>query len=183
VGTARRVLRDVLAAWGLPGDALDDAVLVTSELVTNALVHAAGERIVCRLRDAGDRVRVEVEDQNRGQARPVPRRPGPGDQNGRGLFLVDVLSVDWGVTVVPGRTARVVWAELAATGARPGAAGPAPAAPHRRTVPHSSEGPSAHDPHDVHDPAGAQDARDRHEPHTRGPRAPREPHEPAGSGA
>jgi anti-sigma regulatory factor (Ser/Thr protein kinase) len=141
VGTARRVLRDVLAAWGLPGDALDDAVLVTSELVTNALVHAAGERIVCRLRDAGDRVRVEVEDQNRGQARPVPRRPGPDDQNGRGLFLVDVLSVDWGVTVVPGRTARVVWAELTATGARPGAAGPAPAAPHRRTVPHSSEGP------------------------------------------
>lgn len=139
VGTARRVLRDLLAAWGVAGDIRDDTVLVASELVTNALVHAAGERIACRVRWAAGRVRVEVEDQNRGSFRPVPRQSGPDDQNGRGLFLVDALTADWGVTAVSGRPARVVWAELTTP---PGT----PAPPLPRTVPHSSEGTPEHAP-------------------------------------
>ncbi|WP_244189188.1 ATP-binding protein [Streptomyces incarnatus] len=112
VGTARRVVRDLLSAWGVPGGTRDDAVLVTSELVTNALVHAAGERITCRLHGTADRIRIEVEDQDGGPTRPAARRPGADDQHGRGLFLVDALCRDWGVTPVPGRPARVVWAEL-----------------------------------------------------------------------
>ncbi|MGW3359811.1 ATP-binding protein [Streptomyces bungoensis] len=139
VGTARRVLRDLLAAWGVAEDTRDDAVLVASELVTNALVHAAGERIACRVRWAAGRVRVEVEDQNRGSVRPVPRQSGPDDQNGRGLFLVDALTADWGVTAAPGRPARIVWAELTTP---PGT----PVPPLPRTVPHSSEGTHGHAP-------------------------------------
>ncbi|MQY34293.1 hypothetical protein SRB17_22590 [Streptomyces sp. RB17] len=112
VGTARRVVRDLLTAWGVPDGPRDDTVLVTSELVTNALVHAAGERIACRLHGTADRIRVEVEDQDGGPTLPAALRPGPDDQHGRGLFLVDALSRDWGVTPVSGRPAHVVWAEL-----------------------------------------------------------------------
>ncbi|MFE1882932.1 ATP-binding protein [Streptomyces diastatochromogenes] len=148
VGTARRVLRDLLTAWGIAEPARDDAVLVASELVTNALVHAAGERIVCRVRSTADRVRLEVEDQNRGSARPVPRRSGPDDQNGRGLFLVDALSVDWGVTLAPDRPARVVWADLPTAPEPPAPTCPIPSAPLPRTVPHSSEGAPPHAPAD-----------------------------------
>ncbi|WP_245235901.1 ATP-binding protein [Streptomyces durhamensis] len=112
VGTARRAVRDLLTAWDVPADRRDDAVLVTSELVTNALVHTAGERIACRVHGTADRIRIEVEDQGGGHAPPAARRPEPDDQHGRGLFLVDALSLDWGVAPVPGRPARVVWAEL-----------------------------------------------------------------------
>ncbi|MEV5880866.1 ATP-binding protein [Streptomyces sp. NPDC052101] len=116
VGAARRVVRDLLTAWGVPEAARHDAVLVTSELVTNALVHTAGDRIVCRLHDTADRIRIEVEDQEGGPALPAVRRAGPDDQHGRGLFLVNALSRDWDVTPIPGRPARVVWAELSSSG-------------------------------------------------------------------
>ncbi|WP_244188612.1 ATP-binding protein [Streptomyces yokosukanensis] len=112
VAAARRVVRELLAAWGTPEGRRDDAALVTSELVTNALVHTAGDRIVCRLHDTADRVRIEVEDREGGPVPPAARRPGPDDPHGRGLLLVDALSRDWGVTPIPGRPARVVWAEL-----------------------------------------------------------------------
>ncbi|MEV6838465.1 ATP-binding protein [Streptomyces sp. NPDC051133] len=112
VGTARRIVADLLTAWGVPEYCRDDVVLVASELVTNALVHAAGERVVCRLHDLTDRIRIEVEDQDGGRGLPAVRRPGPEDPHGRGLFLVDALSLDWGVTPVPGRPAHVVRAEL-----------------------------------------------------------------------
>ncbi len=140
------MVSDLLTAWGADGCVRDDAVLMTSELVTNALVHAAGERIVCRVHRAAHRVRIEVEDQNRGPAHPVPRCPGPDDQHGRGLFLVDALSTDWGVTVVDGRPARVVWAELTTAHGVADPAAPAPNTPLPRTVPHSSEGSPAHVP-------------------------------------
>ncbi|MEV6294533.1 ATP-binding protein [Streptomyces sp. NPDC051896] len=112
VGTARRVVRDLLTAWGVPDGTRDDAVLVTSELVTNALVHTAGERIACRLHGTADRIRIEVEDQDGGSTLPTALRAGPDDQHGRGLLLVDALSHDWGVTPLTGRPAQVVWAEL-----------------------------------------------------------------------
>ncbi|MER6547995.1 ATP-binding protein [Streptomyces sp. NPDC001250] len=134
VGTARRVVRELLTAWEVPEGALDDAVLVTSELVTNALVHTAGERIVCRLHDTADGIRIEVEDRDGGPAQPTVRRPGPDDQHGRGLFLVAALSLDWGVTPIPGRAARVVWAELSTDpdgNCRPGAPTPCPGTPPR----------------------------------------------------
>ncbi|MFJ9864133.1 ATP-binding protein [Streptomyces sp. NPDC101165] len=148
VGTARRVLRDLLAAWGVAEPVRDDAVLVASELVTNALVHAAGERIVCRVRAAADRVRLEVEDQNRGPARPAQRQSGPDDQNGRGLFLVGALSADRGMTLAPDRPARIVWADLTTTPEPPAPAGPTPSEPLPRTIPHSSEGAPPHAPAD-----------------------------------
>lgn len=115
-GEARRTVRELLGEWGVTPDLREDALLITSELVTNALTHTTSEWIVCRLHLTGQRLRIEVEDQNCGHAQPARRRPGPDDQNGRGLMLVGMLSSDWGVDETPQRSGRVVWAELPSEG-------------------------------------------------------------------
>lgn len=112
VGAARRKVRELLGAWSVGDDAVDNALLVTSELVTNALTHTASERIVCRLRLSAGRLHVEVEDENRGGTLPYQRMPGPDEQCGRGLLLVGILSSDWGVRDAPHGSGRIVWAEL-----------------------------------------------------------------------
>lgn len=112
VRTAREGVRELLTARGVDDEVCDNAVIVTSELVTNALTHSAGDRIVCRVHVTADLVRIEVEDQARGPELPLLRRPGPDDQNGRGLLLVDALSSDWSVSRVPGGHGRVVRAQL-----------------------------------------------------------------------
>ncbi|WP_229865586.1 ATP-binding protein [Streptomyces spinoverrucosus] len=138
VGAARRTVRETLTSWHTGPDDLDNAVLVTSELVTNAVTHSGSERIVCRLHITGDRLRIEVEDQNLGSTLPTPRQACPDDQNGRGLLLVEAICDDWGVRPAPNRSGRVVWADLTTTRPRP--ATPA------RPVPHSAEGPVPHAP-------------------------------------
>ncbi|MDW4906293.1 ATP-binding protein, partial [Streptomyces sp. ADMS] len=114
VGAARRKVRELLDAWGVGPDTSDNALLVTSELVTNALTHTASERIVCRMRFSARRLHIEVEDENCGGTLPAQRRPGPDEQCGRGLLLVGVVSRDWGVRDAPHGSGRVVWAELEA---------------------------------------------------------------------
>ncbi|WP_260334379.1 ATP-binding protein [Streptomyces beigongshangae] len=111
-GLARRNVRELLGAWGADPEACDNAVLVTSELVTNALTHTVSERVVCRLRTDGHRLHLEVEDQNLGPAVPAQRTAGPDDQGGRGLLLVGVVSSDWGVRDSAHGSGRVVWAVL-----------------------------------------------------------------------
>ncbi|MFJ8358291.1 ATP-binding protein [Streptomyces sp. NPDC093984] len=113
VGLARTSVRRLLGRWGTGDCTTDNAVLVTSELVTNAVKHTASDRIVCRIRTDGHRLRIEVQDENRGGTLPTRRRPGPDDQNGRGLTLVGMLSGDWGVREAPDGSGRIVWADLA----------------------------------------------------------------------
>ncbi|UXY22555.1 ATP-binding protein [Streptomyces cynarae] len=113
VGLARTSVRRLLGRWGTGDCTTDNAVLVTSELVTNAVKHSAGDRIVCRILTDGHRLRIEVEDENRGGTLPTRRRPGPDDQGGRGLMLVGMLSGDWGVRDAPDGSGRIVWADLA----------------------------------------------------------------------
>lgn len=138
-GEARRTVRELLGEWGLRPETCEDALLITSELVTNALTHTDSEWIVCRLHITGHRLRIEVEDQNSGHAQPARRRPGPDDQNGRGLMLVGMLSSDWGVCDTPQRSGRVVWAELPSEGRE--TAEPAPP-----TAPYENEGIPLTDP-------------------------------------
>ncbi|WP_307630675.1 ATP-binding protein [Streptomyces turgidiscabies] len=130
VGMARRKVRELLDLWNVGPDTCDSVLLVTSELVTNALTHAASERVVCRLYLSAGRLYIEVEDENRGRSLPARRRPEPDEQCGRGLLLVGVLSSDWGVRDAPDGSGRVVWAELPVEQAElPEAASPpAPAA-------------------------------------------------------
>jgi len=83
---------------------VDDAVLVASELVTNAVLHA---ELPCQLRlvSTRDELRIEVED--RAHAQPQRRRPDDDDEHGRGLTIVAALSSGWGSRPTP--TGKVVW--------------------------------------------------------------------------
>jgi anti-sigma regulatory factor (Ser/Thr protein kinase) len=128
---ARRFVRDTLSSWELAGehagpgeraewaqrDALvDDAVLLTSELVTNAVLHAGTPvQVTCRLLgDLSDgAVEIAVLDRRPTQLRPD--RPHTAAEaaertNGRGLQLPSELATAWGVTYA--RAAKAVWFRL-----------------------------------------------------------------------
>ena len=91
IGIARRFVQS--NAPMLSSQARQDAVLMVSELVTNALVHGTGT-ISLRIDIAGDALHVEVSDQ--GDVRVAPN-PTPGAHGGWGLRIVDQLADDWGV--------------------------------------------------------------------------------------
>jgi len=100
------------AAWGL-GDLAEDAALVVSELVANAVRHARkGTLRVVVERPGADLVRIGVVDFSR--EHPVPRAHGPEDESGRGLVLVAHLAEDWGTDPLP--WGKRVWAELRGRG-------------------------------------------------------------------
>ncbi|TFI28044.1 MULTISPECIES: ATP-binding protein [Streptomyces] len=113
VGLARLELRKSLAGWGL--SALEDsAVLVLSELVTNAVRHArvpSGREIETRFlpmvppKPSG--LRIEVHDTS--ALRPRLRAAEPDACDGRGLLLVDALADEWGVADRVG-VGKLVWA-------------------------------------------------------------------------
>ncbi len=106
---ARKTVIDQLWAWGLSGIA-DDAEIITSELVTNAISHGGG-CVELRLSALPDRVRISVMDCN---PHAVPAVAGDRGLlvGGRGMGLVQTLAYDWGVEV--GADGKEVWAELAA---------------------------------------------------------------------
>ncbi|WP_030260587.1 SpoIIE family protein phosphatase [Streptomyces violens] len=112
VATARAFVRDTLQGWG-HGDIIDDAVVLTSELVTNAVVHAGtAADVLCLRTDTGVRIEVadryperEVPVQSSGQALAHPDREG-----GRGLLLCGALATRWGVEYTPSQ--KHVWFQL-----------------------------------------------------------------------
>jgi anti-sigma regulatory factor (Ser/Thr protein kinase)/GAF domain-containing protein len=125
---ARRFVRDTLQAWVVTGAAdghglVDDAVLLTSELVTNAVVHAGTPvQVTCRLADGA--VEVVVSDGHPGRLVPeAPERyPVPSERTGgRGLLLPAALASAWGVAY--GRASKAVWFRLSLDGAAAGMAG------------------------------------------------------------
>lgn len=109
VAEARRAVRRHLLGGRVPDAVVDVASLLTSELVTNAVVHVGGA-ITLRARLGAGRVRVGVGDRTR--ARPRLRRAGAASSGGRGLILVSSLSQRWGVDDAEDRTGKVVWFEL-----------------------------------------------------------------------
>ncbi|MFI1825853.1 SpoIIE family protein phosphatase [Streptomyces sp. NPDC020412] len=111
VATARAFVRDTLQGWG-HSDIVDDAVVLTSELVTNAVIHAGTAADVLCLR-TDDSVRIEVAD--RYPEREIPIQGShvlaPLDsENGRGLLLCSALASRWGVEYAP--TSKQVWFQL-----------------------------------------------------------------------
>jgi anti-anti-sigma regulatory factor/anti-sigma regulatory factor (Ser/Thr protein kinase) len=107
---ARAFVRDLLGYWqlALPDTTLvDRAVLLASELVTNAIVHARTElRLRVELR--GDLLHLAVRD---GNPRMLVIIPGPEAEGGRGLWLVDQLARAWGVNRHPDG-GKVIWCTL-----------------------------------------------------------------------
>jgi hypothetical protein len=107
-GLARVFVRKTLADLGYRGDH-SDAVLVVSELVTNALRHTTTIPVI-RLAGTVHRLRIEVEDGS-----PVlPRTRLSAAVGGWGLQLVQLLSTAWGAR--PQHGGKVVWCEMAADG-------------------------------------------------------------------
>ncbi|MFF9431992.1 SpoIIE family protein phosphatase [Streptomyces sp. NPDC014746] len=111
VAAARAFVRDTLQGWGHP-ELVDDAVVLTSELVTNAVIHAGTAAEVLCLR-SDDSVRIEVAD--RYPEREIPVQGGrslgsPDRENGRGLLLCAALAHRWGVDYSP--TRKHVWFHL-----------------------------------------------------------------------
>jgi anti-sigma regulatory factor (Ser/Thr protein kinase) len=140
---ARRFVRDTLCSWELtgerssPGDRIerdalvDDAVLLTSELVTNAVLHAGTPvQVTCRLLGDLSRGAVEIAVLDRRPAQIRPDRPHSAAEaaertNGRGLQLPSELASAWGVTYA--KAAKAVWFRLEFAGqARPAAPLPGP---------------------------------------------------------
>jgi DNA-binding NarL/FixJ family response regulator len=106
-GDARRFVAGTLEPWEL-GPLVDTVTLLTSELVTNAVVHAGTDvDVVVRL--TGAIARVEVTD--RSELSLTPRRSGLEDDSGRGLELVQALARRWGTTRQPGG-GKTVWFEV-----------------------------------------------------------------------
>lgn len=114
--SARDTVRDRLRAWKVPGDALCDAVLLVSELTTNAVLHTDSGHVLCGLTLTGDerRLRIELHDDGRTPVSPPEHRAGPGEECGRGLFLVQQLADRWGSARSTRSEGKVVWAELTA---------------------------------------------------------------------
>jgi serine phosphatase RsbU (regulator of sigma subunit)/anti-sigma regulatory factor (Ser/Thr protein kinase) len=119
---ARRFVRDTLRTWQVAGrsasqdELVDDAVLLTSELVTNAVVHAGTPvQVTCRL--AAGAVEVVVLDRHPVQLIPDPQLAEITEAertSGRGLMLPSELASSWGVTYA--RTAKAVWFRLGVAG-------------------------------------------------------------------
>ncbi|MEU9672301.1 ATP-binding protein [Streptomyces parvus] len=110
---ARLLATEQLRSWGLP---LQDASLVIGELATNAALHGyvPGRDFRITLSVYDDVLRIEVADA-RGDRDPVKREPSGDSEGGRGLLLVEALSVRWGTEHGP-FPRKTVWAEVALTG-------------------------------------------------------------------
>ncbi|MFJ3643720.1 ATP-binding protein [Streptomyces sp. NPDC090108] len=105
VGNARHRMRAQLRGGGVPEPVIDDAVLILSELLSNACKHGrplggalAGDgavRAAWRV-DPRGRLIVEVTDGG-GPTRPAPAHPSVTAHGGRGLSIIEALADDWGV--------------------------------------------------------------------------------------
>jgi anti-sigma regulatory factor (Ser/Thr protein kinase) len=95
---ARRQVRAAIDAWDVPVDP-DVAVLLTSELVTNAIRHEPGETVLLSITCVCGQLRVDVHDTS--CSVPVPADAPSDAEAGRGLMLVASLSADWGYHRTP----------------------------------------------------------------------------------
>ena len=95
---ARGQVRAAIRAWDIPVDP-DVAVLLASELVTNAVGHETGETIVLAITCSFGQLRVDVHDTSR--TLPVLVDAPVDAEAGRGLMLVATLSATWGIYRTP----------------------------------------------------------------------------------
>ncbi|WP_079146754.1 SpoIIE family protein phosphatase [Streptomyces griseochromogenes] len=105
---ARRFTRRTLRAWSVSPETIDTALLIVSELVTNALVHTGGQ-VRLDLSLLNHRLRLAVADAS--PRSPVkPTHIGWEATGGRGILLVEAVSAAWGTVPVSG--GKQVWAEI-----------------------------------------------------------------------
>ena len=121
---ARRRVRAAIASWQIPVDQ-DAALLLTSELVTNAVRHEPGQAVMLVISCSRGRLRVDVHD----TARTLPAVADvPADaESGRGLLLVETLSDEWGFYRTP--AGKAVYFTLVSEPGQENQAGPPGQAP------------------------------------------------------
>lgn len=83
---------------------VDNATLLVSEAVTNAVLYGA-EPIELEVECTGDDFKIRVRDA--GGDLPVVEHPKPDEDHGRGMLLIDMLAAKWGTDVTP--TGKEVW--------------------------------------------------------------------------
>ena len=113
VPVARRRVRAVLGAYRL-GEYADDAAIITSELVTNAVQHAGDngtKTIEVTIMYAGSPAAVTIAVSDSSRHGPIRRDTTAGSEQGRGLQIIEALSVHWGWRQEGG--GKVVFAVLA----------------------------------------------------------------------
>ncbi|MET7301780.1 ATP-binding protein [Embleya sp. NPDC005575] len=116
-GRARSAVRTTLAGWGWDEDRVAPAVLVLSELLTNAQLYTDGD-VGLSLRRTRRGVRLSVTDTD--PRVPTRRDTGPEHEGGFGLHILDTITTGWGVRTH--RAGKTVWADIDAS---------SPAASHR----------------------------------------------------
>ncbi|PRY14182.1 anti-sigma regulatory factor (Ser/Thr protein kinase) [Kineococcus rhizosphaerae] len=104
---ARSFVRERCLEAGVAEGVCDSAVLMVSELVTNAVEHARS-RVELAVAVSPRDVHVEVGDHN--AALPAVRHPDTGAVHGRGMAIVDALASAWGVR--PAGRGKTVWFDL-----------------------------------------------------------------------
>ena len=113
VALGRRFVADTLAEWGVDTSAtgpelVDDALLVTSELLTNG-IKVCEEAITVELAGNHDHLEISVSDDSPRPASLVDR--GAASESGRGMQIISTLCPEWGQTEHDGARKRV-WCRL-----------------------------------------------------------------------
>jgi anti-sigma regulatory factor (Ser/Thr protein kinase) len=105
---ARAFVAAICADAEMPEQATETALLLVSEVVTNAISHGDGQPVI-DIDVQPDRMRVSVTDE--AEDSPRVQHPEALTEHGRGMFLVESLASRWGISrQVP--TGKSVWFEL-----------------------------------------------------------------------
>jgi len=106
---ARQAVSGLLRDEGISGVPYDDALLIVSELVTNAVRHAQSDIELVATFDRGE-LCVRVSDNE--SALPRTGLPTPGQAGGWGMFLVAEMCSEWGCELHTSANGKTVWATL-----------------------------------------------------------------------
>jgi serine/threonine-protein kinase RsbW len=131
VAAARRLASYSFGQWQLI-ELIDEAHVVISELVTNAILASSAEAVMVRAFVSLYNAKVRIEVWDEGDGKPQVQPLSGDNDGGRGLVLVEALSAQWGWYTPAGLRGKFVWADLTLPADLAGATViPAPAAPRR----------------------------------------------------
>jgi anti-sigma regulatory factor (Ser/Thr protein kinase) len=109
VPAARAFLTRLLDGWGVEDSVIDDASLLASELMTNAVRHGSG---VVRLQVETEEGRLHVAVHDDLDKTPVVNHASVASPGGRGMWIVESIARDWGTDVDGDAPGKTVWFEL-----------------------------------------------------------------------